>query len=93
MRYSIFSLLRQTLSKHRYDVIVVGGGRHWLATNYNSMVSQRVVLNLYHPDAQRDAYARSGNAMRMYETAAAPNPTCTQPISMRQHENSMSFLR
>src|SRR3984885_13852801 len=34
--------------------------------NYNSMVSQRGVLNLYHTDAQRDAYARRGNAMRMH---------------------------
>ncbi|MBI1244362.1 MAG: sarcosine oxidase subunit beta family protein [Alphaproteobacteria bacterium] len=33
--------------------------------NFNAMVSQRGVLNLYHSDAQRDAYARRGNAMRM----------------------------
>jgi methylglutamate dehydrogenase subunit A len=31
--------------------------------NYNAMVSQRGVLNLYHSDAQRDAFARRGNAM------------------------------
>jgi sarcosine oxidase subunit beta len=140
MRYSIFSLLRQTLSRHRgwtpawrdaapkpgYDIIIVGGGGHGLAAayylakvhgitnvavlekswigsgnvgrnttiirsnyllpgnnpfyewslklwegleqdiNYNAMVSQRGVLNLYHSDAQRDAYARRGNAMRMH---------------------------
>ena len=34
--------------------------------NYNAMVSQRGVLNLYHSDAQRDAYVRRGNAMRMH---------------------------
>jgi sarcosine oxidase subunit beta len=140
MHYSIFSLMKQALSGHRgwgpawrdaapkpaYDVIIVGGGGHGLATahylakvygitnvavvekgwigsgnagrnttiirsnyllpgnnpfyefsmklwegleqdvNYNAMVSQRGVLNLYHSDAQRDAYARRGNAMRMH---------------------------
>jgi methylglutamate dehydrogenase subunit A len=34
--------------------------------NYNAMVSQRGVLNLYHSDTQRDAYVRRGNAMRMH---------------------------
>ena len=33
--------------------------------NYNVMMSQRGVLNLYHSDAQRDAAARRGNAMRL----------------------------
>lgn len=33
--------------------------------NYNAMVSQRGVLNLCHSDAQRDAFARRGNAMRL----------------------------
>src|SRR6185503_12527154 len=33
--------------------------------NYNAMVSQRGVLNLYHSDPQRDAYVRRGNAMRL----------------------------
>ncbi len=138
-RFSIFSLARNALRGHKawrpqwrdaaprpaYDVIIVGGGGHGLATahylakahginnvavlergwigggnagrnttiirsnyglhgntafyewsmklwegleqdlNYNAMVSQRGVLNLYHSDAQRDAYARRGNAMRM----------------------------
>jgi methylglutamate dehydrogenase subunit A len=140
MRYSIFNLMRQALAGHSgwgpawrdadpkrsYDVIIVGGGGHGLATahylakvhgvrrvavlekswigsgnagrnttiirsnyllpgnnpfyelsmklwegleqdlNYNTMVSQRGVLNLFHSDAQRDAYARRGNAMRMH---------------------------
>ncbi len=34
--------------------------------NYNAMVSQRGVLNIIHSDAQRDAYARRGNAMRLH---------------------------
>jgi len=34
--------------------------------NYNAMVSQRGVLNLFHSDAQRDAYVRRGNAMRLH---------------------------
>ncbi|WP_237154283.1 sarcosine oxidase subunit beta family protein [Oryzibacter oryziterrae] len=34
--------------------------------NFNAMVSQRSVLNLYHSDGQRDAYARRGNAMALH---------------------------
>jgi sarcosine oxidase subunit beta len=137
--YSIFALIRQAMTGQRdwqpqwrnpapqaeYDIIIIGGGGHGLATahylakehgitrvavlekgwigggnvgrnttiirsnyglqgnipfyewsmklwegleqdlNYNAMVSQRGVLNLYHSDAQRDAFARRGNAMRM----------------------------
>ena len=33
--------------------------------NYNSMVSQRGIINLYHSDPQRDAYVRRGNAMAL----------------------------
>ena len=33
--------------------------------NYNAMVSQRGVLNLFHSDGQRDSYARRGNEMRL----------------------------
>jgi heterotetrameric sarcosine oxidase beta subunit len=139
VRYSVFSLLKQSLSGHKnwapawrhpapkkdYDVIIVGGGGHGLATayylakvhgitnvavlekgwlgsgnigrnttiirsnyllignnpfyewslklwegleqdfNFNAMVSQRGVLNLFHSDPQRDGAARRGNAMRL----------------------------
>ena len=139
-RYSIFSVLRETLRGHTgwgpawrdaqpksdYDIVIIGGGGHGLATayylaknfgcrelrssrragsvaatlaatrrssgrttccpaisrfyeqalklwegleqdiNYNAMVSQRGVLNLYHSDGQRDAFARRGNAMRIH---------------------------
>ena len=34
--------------------------------NFNAMVSQRGVLNLCHTDAQRDAFRRRGNGMRMH---------------------------
>ncbi|MCF4167623.1 sarcosine oxidase subunit beta family protein [Zavarzinia compransoris] len=140
MRRSIFSLALNALTGHRlwrptwrdavpkpeYDVIIIGGGGHGLATahylanvfgiqrvavlekswigsgnagrnttiirsnyllpgnnafyelsmklwegleqelNYNAMVSQRGIVNLYHSDAQRDAYARRGNSMRLH---------------------------
>ncbi len=33
--------------------------------NYNAMISQRGVLNLFHSDSGRDAAARRGNAMRL----------------------------
>jgi methylglutamate dehydrogenase subunit A len=38
--------------------------------NFNAMISQRGVLNLYHSDGQRDAYARRGNAMMLNGVAA-----------------------
>lgn len=34
--------------------------------NFNAMVSQRGIVNLFHSDGQRDAYARRGNAVRMH---------------------------
>lgn len=33
--------------------------------NFNAMVSQRGVVNLYHSDPQRESFARRGNAIRM----------------------------
>jgi sarcosine oxidase subunit beta len=34
--------------------------------NYNAMVSQRGIINLFHSDAQRDAIIRRGNAMLLH---------------------------
>jgi heterotetrameric sarcosine oxidase beta subunit len=34
--------------------------------NYNTMVSQRGIINVYHSDAQRDVFARRGNSMRLH---------------------------
>ncbi|WP_460274093.1 sarcosine oxidase subunit beta family protein [Celeribacter sp. ULVN23_4] len=39
-------------------------------TNFNSMVSQRGIINLIHTDGQRDAYRRRGNAMMISEAGA-----------------------
>lgn len=33
--------------------------------NFNAMVSQRGILNLFHSDPQRDAFVRRGNTMRL----------------------------
>jgi len=33
--------------------------------NYNAMVSQRSILNLFHSDGQRDAFVRRANAMKL----------------------------
>ena len=144
MRYSAWQIFKEGLTgnkgwqrawrepepKKEYDVIIVGGGGHGLATahylakehgitnvavlekgwlgsgnigrnttiirsnyllpgnqpfyelsmklwegleqdfNYNAMVSQRGIINLYHSDGQRDAYARRGNAMHLSDAGA-----------------------
>ena len=137
MRYSALKIFKEAITGHKgwtpvwrspepkpaYDVIIIGGGGHGLATahylaskfegkniavlekgwigggnvgrnttiirsnymlheneafyehslklwegleqdvNYNAMVSQRGIINLFHSDPQRDAYVRRGNAM------------------------------
>src|SRR5262245_34404717 len=34
--------------------------------NFNTMVSQRGIINIYHSDVQRDGFARRGNSMRLH---------------------------
>jgi len=137
MRYSALKIFKEAITGHKgwtpvwrspepksaYDIIIIGGGGHGLATahylaskfdgkniavlekgwigggnigrnttiirsnymlheneafyehslklwegleqdlNYNAMVSQRGIINLFHSDPQRDAYVRRGNAM------------------------------
>ena len=137
MRYSALKVFKEAITGHKgwkpvwrspdpkpaYDIIIIGGGGHGLATahylaskfdgkniavlekgwigggnvgrnttivrsnymlheneafyehslklwenleqdlNYNAMVSQRGIINLFHSDGQRDAYVRRGNAM------------------------------
>jgi methylglutamate dehydrogenase subunit A len=53
--------------------------------NYNVMVSQRGVINLYHSDAQRDAFARRGNAMRL-------NGVDAELLDRRQVRPMLPFL-
>ena len=139
MGYSAFKIFKEAITGHKgwkpvwrkpepkpsYDIIIIGGGGHGLATahylaskfdqksiavlekgwigggnvgrnttiirsnyllhdnegfyefslklwegleqdvNYNAMVSQRGIINLFHSDGQRDAYIRRGNAMIM----------------------------
>ncbi len=38
--------------------------------NYNAMISQRGIINLFHSDAQHDAYVRRGNTMLIHNAGA-----------------------
>lgn len=53
--------------------------------NYNAMVSQRGVFNIYHSDAQRDAYARRGNSMRLHGVDA-------ELLDREQLKHEISYL-
>jgi sarcosine oxidase subunit beta len=53
--------------------------------NYNAMVSQRGVVNLFHSDGQRDEYARRGNAMKMHGVDA-------ELLSREQLRKMMPYL-
>ncbi len=50
--------------------------------NYNTMMSQRGVLNLFHSDGQRDAFVRRGNAMN-----------CASPLSTRNKRSDPAIRR
>lgn len=53
--------------------------------NYNAMVSQRGILNLFHTDAQRDAFIRRGNAMLL-------NGADADLLTTEQIKNRYPFL-
>ncbi len=53
--------------------------------NYNTMVSQRGIVNLIHSDAQRDAFVRRGNAMRLEGIDA-------ELLSLEQIREMLPFL-
>ncbi len=55
--------------------------------NFNAMVSQRGVLNLCHADAQRDAYRRRGNAMRL----AGADAELLSPAQVREMAPFLNF--
>ena len=59
--------------------------------NYNAMVSQRGMLNLYHSDAQRDAYARARQchaAARRRCRAARPRTRCEAMLPFLDFDNA-----
>jgi sarcosine oxidase subunit beta len=58
--------------------------------NYNAMLSQRGVFNLFHSDGQRDAYARRGNMIRARGDAAEllDREAVRAALPMLDHENA-----
>jgi sarcosine oxidase subunit beta len=63
--------------------------------NFNAMVSQRGVLNLFHSDSQRDAYARRGNAMHMHGVDAEllDTPAVRRMLPFLDFENARFPIR
>jgi len=55
--------------------------------NFNAMVSQRGIINLFHSDAQRDAFARRGNAMRL----AGIDAELLSPAELKQRVPILDF--
>jgi sarcosine oxidase subunit beta len=55
--------------------------------NFNAMVSQRGVLNLFHSDGQRDAFVRRGNAMRLHGVDAV----YLDAAALRRHAPYLNF--
>lgn len=53
--------------------------------NFNAMVSQRGIVNLFHTDGQRDAYVRRGNAMLL-------NGADAEYLSPEQLKSELPFL-
>lgn len=53
--------------------------------NYNAMVSQRGIINLFHSDSQRDAFIRRGNAMLL-------NGADAELLNMQQLRRVYPFL-
>jgi len=55
--------------------------------NFNTMVSQRGVINLFHSDAQRDGFARRGNAMRL----AGVDAEFLSPVQLKEMVPILDF--
>jgi methylglutamate dehydrogenase subunit A len=76
-------LLPANIQLYEWSMKLWEGLEHDL--NYNTMVSQRGVINLYHSDAQRDVFARRGNAMRL-------NGVDADLLDRRQVQAMLPFL-
>lgn len=68
------TIIRSNYGLHENEIFYEFSMKLWETLeqelNYNVMVSQRGILNLYHSDGQRDAYVRRGNAMVMHGAGA-----------------------